>query len=148
MEILEPFLVAARASLRHAQDRLRAEALILHWAAAWQGSTRRLVPTASNHGHYLHFDQKIGAVWTQVFHFHASPRVGLSMRGPDPDRGRKAHRHRDKKLDRNSLDALYDLWAAHGEAHPANNALEFLLVETPDDTWEACLQEALTCLNP
>lgn len=147
VEILEPFLDAARGSLKHAQDRQRAEALIQHWAAAWQGPTRRLTATASNHGHYLHFDQRVGTVWTQVFSFHAAPHRGLAMRGPDPDRVRKAHKLRANKLDRNPLDTLFEAWSAHGEAHPANNALEFFLVETPDETWEACLQEALECLK-
>ncbi len=147
MEMLEPFLAAAQASLRHPQDRERAQALILRWAAAWQGPTRRLTVTSSNHGAYLHFDQRVGAVWSQVFSFHAAPRVGLSMRGPDPDRARKAHKLRAHKLDRHPLDALFEAWSAHGEAHPANNAVELFLVETPDETWEACLQEALACLK-
>jgi len=147
LESLEPFLDAARASLRHAQDRTRAENLLLRWTAAWQGSTRRLTITASNHGAYLHFDQRVGTIWTQVFSFHAAPHHGLSMRGPDPDRVRKAHKLRANKLDRHPLDALFDAWSAHGEAHPANNAVEFSLVETPDETWEACLQEALTLLK-
>lgn len=147
MEILEPFLAAARSSLKHAQDRLRAEALLLHWAAAWQGPARRLTTTASNHGFYLHFDQKVGTVWTQVFSFHAAPRLGLSMRGPDPDRVRKSHKFRGNALNRAPLDTLFEAWSAHGEARPANNAVEFHLVETPDETWEACLQEALACLK-
>jgi hypothetical protein len=147
LEILGPFLDAARASLRHAQDRERAQALILRWAAAWQGPTRRLTVTSSNHGAYLHFDQRVATVWSQVFTFHAAPHHGLSMRGPDPDRVRKSHRHRDKQLDRHPLDALFEAWSAHGEAHPANNAVELFLVETPDETWEACLQEALACLK-
>lgn len=147
VEILEPFLAAARSSLKHAQDRVRAEALILHWAAAWQGPTRRLTITSSNHGAYLHFDQRVGTVWTQVFSFHAAPRVGLTMRGPDPDRVRKSHKFRANKLNRNPLDAIFEAWSAHGEARPANNAVEFHLVETPDETWEACLQEALENLK-
>jgi hypothetical protein len=148
VETLEPFLDAARASLRHAQDRDRAQSLILRWAAAWQGPTRRLIVTSSNHGAYLHFDQRVGGVWSQVFSFHAAARVGLSMRGPDPDRVRKSHKHRANKLDRHPLDALFEAWSAHPEAHPANNAVELFLVETPDETWEACLQEALGCLQP
>jgi len=147
LEILEPFLDAARASLRHAQDRQRAEALLLRWAAAWQGPNRKLTVTSSNHGAYLHFDQRVGTVWTQVFSFRAAAQQGLSMRGPDPDRVRKSHKHRSNKLDRHPLDALFDAWSAHGEAHPANNAVEFYLVETPDETWAACLQEALDCLK-
>jgi len=147
LELLEPFLDAARSSLRHPQDRARAEALLLKWAAAWQGPARRLTLTSSNHGAYLHFDQRVGTVWSQVFSFHAAPRVGLAMRGPDPDRVRKAHKHRANKLDRHPLDALFEAWSAHGEAHPANNVVEFFLVETPDETWEACLQEALACLG-
>jgi hypothetical protein len=42
---------------------------------------------------------------------------------------------------------LFEAWSAHEEAHPANNVVEFFLVETPDETWEACLQEALSCLK-
>ncbi|MCE1228660.1 MAG: hypothetical protein LWX11_04120 [Firmicutes bacterium] len=143
MEALEPFLQAVHLALKHPQDRQRAEALLQRWATAWQGPTRRLSGTASNHGAYLHFDQRLGTVWTQVFTFHAAPKQGLVMRGPDPDRVRKAHKHRANKLDRHPLDALFDAWSAHGEARPANNAVEFSLQETPDETWEACLREAL-----
>ena len=134
--------------MKHAQDRERAQALILRWSAAWQGPTRRLTVTASNHGTYLHFDQRVGTVWTQVFSFHAALNHGLSMRGPDPDRLRKSHKRRANKLDRSPLDSLFEAWSAHGEAHPANNAVEIFLVEASDDTWEECLQEALTCLKP
>lgn len=147
METLEPFLDAARAVLKHPSDRDRAEALIQRWTTAWQGPSRRISTTASNHGAYLHLDQRLGTVWAQVCTFHAAPRLGLVMRGPDPDRARKSHKHRANKLDRHPLDALFDAWAAHGEARPANNVVEFDLLETPDDTWEACLQEALACLK-
>lgn len=147
MEILEPFLDAVRISLKHPVDRERAEKLLLRWAAAWQGRDRRLEFTHSNHGSYLHFNQRIGTVWSQVFSFHAAPRHGLSMKGPDTDRVRKSHKHRSNKLDRDPLDTLFQAWSAHPESHPANNAVEFHLDETPDDTWEACIQEALACLK-
>jgi hypothetical protein len=102
--------------------------------------------TMSNHGAFLHFDQKIGVTWAHVFTFHAASRHGLSLKGPDPDRIRKAHKHRDNPLDRTGLDAIFDAWSVHPEARPAGNAVEFYLEETSDETWEACLQEALTRL--
>ena len=148
METLDTFLAAASASLKHPQSRLRAQAILSRWATAWQGPTRTLEQTKSNHGTYLHFNQLIGTVWCHVFMFHAVTREGLFLRGPDTDRTRKSHKHRSNKLDSKGLNALFDAWSAHPEAHPAGNAVEFILEEVPDEVWEACLQEALTCLKP
>ncbi len=117
------------------------------WIARWQGPKRSLSLTRSNHGFYLHFNQLIGSVWVQAFGFHADPRTGLAMRGPDTDRTRKSHKYRSNKLDSTDLDALFKAWSAHPEARPAGHAVEFLLVETSDETWEACLQEALKHLG-
>ena len=95
----------------------------------------------------MRFNQLIGSVWCHVFAFHAVPREGLSLRGPDTDRTRKSHKLRNNRLDSSSLDALFDAWSAHPEAHPAGNAVEFWLEETPDEVWDACLEEALGCLK-
>ncbi|HJU84052.1 MAG TPA: hypothetical protein VJ600_07555 [Holophagaceae bacterium] len=139
---LDDFLITARASLRQAQDRERAEALVLRWAGAWRGKHRTVTATHSNHGSYLHFNQLMeGGIWSHVFTFHAAHRHGLSLRGPDPDRTRKSHKLRRHRLDSSPLDALFDDWAAHPEARPAGHAVEFFLVETPDEVWEACLRE-------
>jgi hypothetical protein len=146
LEELELFLAKARSSLKHASNRQRAEALLVRWAAQWTGPNRMISGTMSNHGAFLHFDQKIGVTWAHVFTFHAASRHGLSLKGPDPDRIRKAHKHRDNPLDRTGLDAIFDAWSVHPEARPAGNAVEFYLEETSDETWEACLQEALTRL--
>jgi hypothetical protein len=140
---LNLFLAKAQAALRHPQDRKRAEALLLRWGALWPGPRRNLTCTLSNHGAFLHFNQLIGATWSQVFTFHAAPRHGLSMKGPDPDRLRKSHKYRDNPLDRMGLDAVFSAWSAHPEARPAGNAVELYLEETPDEVWEACLQEVL-----
>lgn len=148
MEILEPFLDSVFRALKHASERARAQAIVERWATAWQGPTRVLEVTRSNHGTYLHFNELIGTVWAHVCLFHVAPRHGLSMRGPDTDRVRKSHKHRFNKMDRDPLDTLFEIWSAHPEARPANNAVEFFLNETPDETWEACLQEALKCLAP
>jgi len=63
------------------------------------------------------------------------------MKGPDTDRIRKSHKHRDNRLDTTGLDALYETWSAHPEGHPAGNAVEFFLDEVPDETWAVLLQE-------
>lgn len=141
------FLAEASASIRRPQSRARAGAILSRWAMAWQGPTRILEHTRSNHGAYLHFNQLIGTVWCHVFVFHASHKDGLSLRGPDTDRTRKAHKLRSNRLDSSGLDALFTAWSAHPEAHPAGNAVEFWLDEVPDEVWEACLQEALECLK-
>ena len=147
MEILELFLAEASASLKRPQSRARAEAVLTRWATAWQGPARTLEHTRSIHGACLRFNQLIGSVWCHVFAFHAVPREGLSLRGPDTDRTRKSHKLRNNRLDSSSLDALFDAWSAHPEAHPAGNAVEFWLEETPDEVWDACLEEALGCLK-
>jgi hypothetical protein len=85
----------------------------------------------------------IGSTWSHVFTFHASNKHGLSMRGPDTDRIRKAHKHRDNPIDRTGLDAIFTAWSAHPTAHPAGNAVEFYIEETPDEIWESCLQAVL-----
>jgi hypothetical protein len=147
LEILEVFLAEASTCIKRPQSRLRAEALLTRWAMAWQGPTRILEHTRSNHGACLHFNQLIGTVWCHVFVFHAIPREGLSLKGPDTDRTRKSHKLRSNRLDSSSLDALFQAWSAHPEARPAGHAVEFWLEEVPDDVWEACLQEALACLK-
>ena len=147
MDELEPFLAAARRALRHPQDRLRAERILLQWASAWQGPDRKLSATFSNHGAFLHFHQLIGSTWSDAFHFRAALGHGLSLRGPDTDRARKSHKLRRHPLDRAGLDALFEDWQAHPEARPAGNAVEFFLEEAPDEVWAACLQEALARLE-
>jgi hypothetical protein len=147
LEILESFLPVLQTLHKHPQSRLRAEALVLRWTAAWQGPKRALECTKSIHGTYLHFNQLIGAVWCHAFSFHATRREGLTLRGPDTDRDRKAHKHRDNRLDSAGLDALFQAWSSHPEAHPAGNAVVFFLDEVPDETWEACLQEVLLHLG-
>ena len=146
MEDIEFFITKAMGSLKHPSDRLRAQTLLLRWTSQWTGPRRALAVTNSNHGAFLHFDQRIGTVWAHVFTFHTAPRHGLSLKGPDPDRIRKAHRDRDTPLDRTGLDAVFDAWSAHPEARPANNAVELLLEEAPDEVWEAFLQDVLTRL--
>lgn len=147
VEILEAFAERAQAALRFQTDRARAKALLFRWGTAWQGSTRSLTLTRSLHGTYLHFNQLIGKVWCQVFSFHAAPRQGLTMRGPDSDRARKSHKHRDNRLDASGLDALFAAWSAHPETRPAGIAVEADLLEVPDETWEAMLQETLKILK-
>lgn len=146
MEELENFITKALACLKHPQERQRAEALLRRWAALWAGPRRALATTFSNHGAFLHFDQLIGTTWAHVFSFHAAPRHGLSMRGPDTDRMRKSHKLRANPLDRSGLDAVYEAWSARPEGRPAGNAVEFLLDEASDETWEGCLQDVLTRL--
>lgn len=143
METLADFILAATSVIRYASDRQRAEALLTRWGTAWQGPNRALDATYSNHGAYLHFNQLIGKVWSHAFTFHAAQRQSLVLRGPDTDRARKSHKLRNTKLDPTGLDALFLAWSARPEAHPAGNAVEFRLEETPDEVWEACLQDAL-----
>ena len=147
MENLEIFLAHASASLKRPQARERAQAILTRWATAWQGPSRLLEHTRSNHGNCLHFNQLIGTVWCHAFTFHALPKEGLFLKGPDTDRTRKSHKFRSNRLDTTGLDALFALWSAHPEARPAGNAVEFWLDEVPDEIWEACLQEALGCLK-
>ena len=147
MEDFDLFVTKALAAQKHAQERKRAEALLIRWTGLWPNPKRNITCTFSNHGAFLHFNQMIGTTWCQVFTFHAAPRHGLSMRGPDPDRARKAHKHRDSPLDPGSLDQLFAAWSAHPEARPAGNAIELYLEEAADDVWEACLQDALRLLK-
>lgn len=147
MEIVESFLAHAKGAFRRPDDRRRAEKILLRWAAAWQGRSRNLTQTSSNHGTYLHFNQLIGGIWCRAFIFHAAPRRGFGLRGPDTDRTRKSHKLRANRLDSSSLDALFEAWSAHPEARPAGNAVELLLEEAHDDVWESFLQEALRCLS-
>lgn len=147
MEILDSFLPALASSVKHLQSRKRAQLILERWTTAWQGPERTLDCTISNHGACLHFNQFIGSIWCQVFSFHATHREGLTLRGPDTDRTRKSHKLRQHRLDPTALDALFEAWSAHPEAHPAGNAVVFDLEEVPDEIWEACLQEALTLLG-
>jgi hypothetical protein len=147
LEALESFLPFGRGALKHVSEKDRLEAIIRRWATAWQGPERVLDFTKSHHGAYLHFNQLIGTTWCQVCTFHAAPRHGVSMRGPDTDRVRKSHKLRRSPLDRGPLDQLFQAWSAHPEARPAGNAVELVLEEVPDNVWEACLQEALTALK-
>jgi len=147
LEIVESFLEAAKGAFRRTDGRKRAEIILTRWASVRQGPCRSLTGTASSHGAYLHFNQFIGGIWCKVFTFRASPRQGLSLRGPDTDRVRKSHKLRANRLDTKSLDKLFENWSLHPEAHPAGNAVELFMDEAHDEVWEAFLQEALTCLN-
>ena len=146
-QTVESFLGLAAKALKRASDMKRAEIILTRWASAWQGSNRDLLLTNSNHGPYLHFNQMIGGIWCKVFTFHASPRQGLRLRGPDTDRGRKSHKFRANRLDSRHLDALFDAWSLHPEARAAGNAVVLVLEEAHDDVWEKFLQEALSCLQ-
>ncbi len=139
VETLQDFLTAGRASVRHPADFPRLETLLTRWTTAWNRRERVLDLTHSSHGVFLHFNQFIAGHWCQVCYFHASPKHGVSMRGPDPDRVRKSHKYRRNKMDTSKLDALFEAWSAHGEAHPAGLAVEFFLDETSDEVWAACL---------
>jgi hypothetical protein len=143
LEDLDLFMEKAAACLKHSSERARAGQILTRWSGLWQGPRRSLTCSFSNHGAFLHFNQMIGSTWSHVFTFHAAPRHGLSLRGPDPDRVRKAHKHRDTPLDRTGLDAVFAAWSAHPEARPAGNAIELYLEEAADDVWEAYLQEVL-----
>ena len=144
---MEFFLNSAKGAIRHSADQKRAEAILLRWVSAWQGQGRSLTGTNSNHGAYLHFNQNIGGTWCKAFSFHAEPKHGLSLRGPDTDRGRKSHRLRSDRLDPESLDRLFEAWSGHPEARPAGRAVELFIYEAHDDVWESFLQHALACLN-
>jgi hypothetical protein len=146
LEDFDLFLAKALNAVKPAQERKRAQALLLRWSGLWPNPKRNITCSFSNHGAFLHFNQLIGATWSQVFTFHAAPRHGLSLRGPDPDRARKAHKHRDNPLDRSGLDQVFEAWSAHPEARPAGKAIELYLEEAPDEVWEACLQEVLRLL--
>jgi hypothetical protein len=147
LEILDSFLPVLSSTVKHPQSRMRAQLILERWTTAWQGPGRTLDCTHSIHGACLHFNQFIGSTWCHVFSFHATHREGLTLRGPDTDRGRKSHKLRQHRLDPTALDALFGAWSAHVESRPAGNAVIFDLEEVPDDIWEACLQEALTLLG-
>jgi hypothetical protein len=147
LEIVESFFDLAKGAFKRAADRKRAENILTRWASAWQGASRNLTGTSSNHGAYLHFNQLIGGVWCKAFTFHASFRHGFSLRGPDTDRNRKSHKFRDNRLNSEPLDNLFESWSLHPEVRPAGNAVELHMSEAHDDVWELFLQEALSCLN-
>ena len=144
MEDFNLFLAKTMSALKHPLERKRAQALLTRWTELWPGPKRNITFAFSNHGAFLHFNQLIGTTWSHVFAFHAAHRHGLSLRGPDTDRARKAHKHRANPLDRKGLDEVFAAWSAHPEARPAGNAIELYLHEAPDEVWEACLQEVLT----
>lgn len=147
MELLEEFLPYAKGCLRHSAERQRLETILTHWAGQWRGKQRVLDYSRSHHGAFLHFNQFMGGKWVQAFTFVATPREGVCLRGPDPDRVRKSHKFRHNPLDPAPLDALFEAWAQHPEARPAGHAVEFFIEETPDETWDACLAETMTHLG-
>jgi hypothetical protein len=146
LEEFELFLAKALSAVKHAQEKKRAQEILLRWSSVWPNPKRNITCSFSNHGAFLHFNQLIGTTWSQVFTFHAAPRHGLSMRGPDPDRERKSHKDRDRRLDRSGLDQVFEAWSAHPEARPAGKAIELYLDEAADDVWESCLQDVLRLL--
>jgi hypothetical protein len=143
LEDFNLFLSKTMSALKHVQERKRAVLLLNRWTEQWAGPKRNITCTFSNHGAFLHFNQFIGTTWSHVFTFHAAHRHGLSLKGPDTDRTRKAHKRRSAPLDRTGLDEVFEAWSAHPEARPAGNAVEFYLEETSDEVWEACLQTVL-----
>ncbi|MBS1766687.1 MAG: hypothetical protein JST05_04690 [Acidobacteria bacterium] len=145
-EALEEFWGVAFPILAR-QERERASAILEAWVAAWKGKQRVVNLTRSNHGAFLHFAQFMDGAWVQAFTFIASRKEGVSLRGPDPDRLRRAHKLRRHRVDSGPLDKLYEAWSAHPEARDAGHAVEFFIHETPDETWEACLTETLQCLG-
>ncbi len=147
METLDTFLQSARRCVHHPAERDRLSALVLRWHGAWRGKHRVLDLSLSHHGAFLHFNQLMDGKWVQAFTFVATKREGVCLRGPDPDRTRKAHKLRRNPLDAAPLDALFEAWSVHPEARPAGHAVEFFLEETPDEVYEACLAEVLACLG-
>lgn len=147
MESIEPFLNAAQRVLHHPSERARLSTILTRWADSWRGKQRVLDLSQSLHGVFLHFNQLMDGKWVQAFTFVATRREGVCLRGPDPDRARKAHRLRHHPLDAAPLDALFEAWSAHPEARPAGHAVEFFLEETPDEVWDACLGEVLAHLG-
>ena len=145
-EALEAFWGVAFPILAR-QERERASAILEAWVAAWKGKHRVLNLTRSNHGAFLHFAQFMDNAWVQAFTFIADRKHGVSLRGPDPDRLRRAHKLRRHRVDSGPLDQLFEAWSAHPEARPAGHAVEFFIHETPDETWEACLKETQACLK-
>lgn len=129
------------------QERERASRILETWVASWKGKLRTVNLTRSNHGAFLHFAQFMDGSWIQAFTFIADRKDGVSLRGPDPDRSRRAHKLRRHKVDSAPLDKLFEAWSLHPEGRPAGHAVEFFIHETPDDTWDACLRETLACLG-
>lgn len=147
LKILDDFLDAGSPALRHSADRRRLRDILTAWTSPWKGKDRVLDLTHSTHGLFLHFNQNIAGHWCQVCYFHAAPKHGVSMRGPDPDRARKSHKYRRDKLDPTKLDALFEAWSLHPEARPAGLAVEFFLEETSDEVWGACLNSVREILG-
>lgn len=147
LEELETFLPYAQACLKHPSERARLAAILTTWTSRWRGKQRVLEYSRSHHGAYLHFNQLMGGKWVQAFTFVATRREGVCLRGPEPDRVRKAHKLRANPLNAAPLDALFEAWSAHPEARPAGHAVEFFVEETPDDVWADCLQSVLTHLG-
>ena len=143
----EQFLAAAQRGLHHPSERARLAAILARWTGQWRGRHRVLDLSLSLHGAFLHFNQLMDGKWVQAFTFVATKREGVCLRGPDPDRTRKAHKFRRNPLDAAPLEALFEAWSRHPEARPAGHAVEFFLEETPDEVWEACLTEAMGCLG-
>ncbi len=147
VEQLDEFLPYAQGCLRHPSERARLAAILAQWVDRWQGKHRVFEYSRSHHGAFLHFNQLMEGKWVQAFTFVATRREGVCLRGPEPDRVRKAHKFRHNPLDPAPLDALFEAWSLHPEARPAGHAVEFFLEETPDEVWAACLAEALTHLG-
>ncbi len=147
LQMTEAFLAAAQRGVRHPSERERLAAILGRWSGQWKGKQRVLDLSLSLHGAFLHFNQLMDGKWVQAFTFVATKREGVCLRGPDPDRARKAHKLRRNRLDAAPLDALFEAWSLHPEARPAGHAVEFFLEETPDEVWDACLAEALACLG-
>lgn len=147
LEGLEQFLAKVVTSSMHLANKKRAITILTKWSNSWIGPKCSITYTFSNHGAFLRFNQLIGSVWSHVFIFHISNKHSLVMRGPDTDRIRKSHKHKDNPIDRSKLDAVFTAWSMHPEAKSAGNAVEFYLEETPDEVWEVVLQELLTLIS-
>ena len=147
MDLLDEFLPYAQGCLKHPSERARLAAMLLQWTGRWGGKNRVLELSRSHHGAFLHFNQLLDGKWVQAFTFVATRREGVCLRGPEPDRVRKAHKLRRTPLNAVPLDALFAAWSLHPEARPAGHAVEFFLEETPDEVWEACLGEVLAHLG-
>ena len=147
MDLLDEFLPYAQGCLKHPSERARLAAVLTLWTAKWKGKQRTFDYSRSHHGAFLHFNQFMAGKWVQAFTFVATKREGVCLRGPEPDRIRKAHKYRHNPLNAAPLDALFEIWSLHPEARPAGHAVEFFLEETPDDVWAACLAEVFTYLG-
>ena len=147
LDLLDEFLPYAQGCLKHPSERARLATVLLVWTARWKGKQRTFDYSRSHHGAFLHFNQFMEGKWVQAFTFVATKREGVCLRGPEPDRVRKAHKYRHNPLNAAPLDSLFETWSLHPEARPAGHAVEFFLEETPDDVWAACLAEVLTCLG-